>query len=71
MSLFCGAVLCIFSSFAIILLVECNLVVLLLLYSCMAAIVICLFLAMPRVGLQCVVVAYPGHTHFLSLSVLE
>ena len=27
--------------------------------------VLCLFLTVPWVGLQCVIVAFPGHTHLL------
>ena len=31
----------------------------------MAVIVLCLFLTVPWVGLQFVIVAFPGHTHLL------
>ena len=30
-----------------------------------AVIVLCLFLIVPYVGLQCVIVSFPGHTHLL------
>ena len=32
--------------------------------------ILCLFLTMPWVGLQCVIVAFPGHTHFLGSKVV-
>ena len=28
--------------------------------------VLCFFLVVPYVGLQCVIVAFPGHTHLMS-----
>ena len=70
LSLFCYAILCVHSSFAIILkrkreLVTCTL--LLLYYRCMVTInVLRLFLVMSWVGLQCVIVVYHVHTHILS-----
>ena len=30
----------------------------------LCASVLCLFLTVPRVGLQCVIVEFPGHIHF-------
>ena len=65
LSLFCYALLCIHSSFAIIL--KRKLVALLLLsYRCIVTInVLWLFLAVPWVGLQCVIVVFPDHTHLL------
>ena len=44
-----------------------NEVALLLLSSCghLAVSVLCLFLTVPWVGLQCVIVAFPGHSHLL------
>ena len=53
------------SSFAII--TKKKLVVLLLLfYRCIVTInVLWLFLRVPRVGLQCVIVVFPNHTDFL------
>ena len=53
-------------SFAIILKRKRKLVALLLLsYRCIGTInVLWLFLTMPWVGLQCVVLVFPDHTHF-------
>ena len=66
LSLFCFALLCVLSSFAIILKRKRKLVALLLLsYRCIVTInVLCLFLTVPWFGLQCVVVVIPQHTHF-------
>ena len=60
-------VLSVLSSFAIISLGEGELVVLLELSSpCYVAVsVLCLFLTVMWVGLQCVIVTFPGHTHLL------
>ena len=65
LSLFCYALLCGHSSFAIILKRNRKLVALLLLsYSCIVAVnVLRLFLTVPWVGLQCVIVVFPDHTH--------
>ena len=67
LSLFCYALLCIHSSFAIILKRKRKLVALLLLsYECLVTVyVLWLFLTVPRVGLQCVIVVFPDHTHLL------
>ena len=67
MSLFCYALLCVHSSFAIILKRKRKLVGLLLLsYRCIVTInVLWLFLTVPLVGLQCVIVVFPDHTHLL------
>ena len=64
-SLFCYALLCVHSSFTIILKRKNKLVALLLMsYSCIVTInVLVLFLAVPWVGLQCVIVVFPDHTH--------
>ena len=61
--LFCYALLCVHSSFAM----KRKLVTLLLLsYICIVAInVLWLFLTVPWVGLQCVIVVFPDHTHLL------
>ena len=66
-ALFWFAVLCVFSSFAVILLGKRGLVALLLWSSeChFSVVVLCLFLAVPWVGLWCVVVASPGCAHLL------
>ena len=58
------AVLCFLSRFAIILMGKRELVVLLCWSSwCLVTVIVLwLFLALPWVGLQCVVV-FPGHTH--------
>ena len=63
--LFCYALLCVRSSFAIILKRKCKFAALLLLsYRCNVTInVLWLFLTMPCVGLQCVIVVFPDHTH--------
>ena len=37
----------------------------------MAVSVLCIFLTVPGVPLQCVIVAFSGHTHLLSLSRLK
>ena len=64
--LLCYALLCVHSSFAIIL-KKRNLVALLFLsYSCIVSInVMWLFLMVPCVDLQCVIVVFPDHTHLL------
>ena len=67
MSLFCYALLCVHSSFEIILKRKRKLVALLLLsYRYIVAInVLWFFLTMPWVSLQCVIVVFPDHTHLL------
>ena len=67
LSLFCYASLCVHSSFAIILKRKRKLVALLLLsHICSVTInVLWLFLIVPWVGLQYVVVLFPDHTHLL------
>ena len=66
--LFCYALLCVHSSFAIILKRKRKLVSLLLLsYRCIVTInVMWLFVTVPWFGLQYVIVVFPDHTHFLS-----
>ena len=66
MSLFCYALFCVHSSFAIILKRKRKLVALLLLsYRCIATVNnMWLFLKVPWVGLQCVIVVFTDHTHF-------
>ena len=66
--LFCYALLCDGSSFAIILKRKRKQVALLLLsYRCTVTInVLRLFLTVLWVGLQCVIVVFPDHTHFLT-----
>ena len=58
--------LCVLSSFAVILMSKRELVALLDLSSLcfVTAIVVWLFLMVPCVGLQCVIVVIPDHTHF-------
>ena len=65
LSLFCYALLCVHSSFAIILKRKRKLVVLLLLsYRCIVTVdVVWLFLTQSWVDLQCVIVVFPDHTH--------
>ena len=67
LSLFCYALLCVNSCFAIILKRKRKLVALLLLsYRCIVTInVLRLFLAVPWVDLQFVIVVFPDHTHLL------
>ena len=67
LSLFCYALLCVHSSFAIILKRKRKLVALLLLSyrSIVAVDVLWLFLTVPLVGLQCVIVVFPDHTQIL------
>ena len=68
LSLFCNALLCVHSSFVIILKRKRKLVDLLLLsYRCRVTVnVLRLFLTVPWVGLQCVNMVFPDHTHLLS-----
>ena len=65
--LFCYALLCVHSSFAIILKRKRKLIALLLLsYICIGTInVLWLFLAVLWVGLQCEIVVFSDHTHLL------
>ena len=67
MSLFCNALLCVHSSCASILKRKRKLGALLLMsYRCIVTInVLWLFLMVPWVGLQCVIVVFPDHTHLL------
>ena len=67
MSLFCFALLCVHSSFAIILKRKRKLCALLLLsYRCITTLnVMWLFLKVSWAGLQCVIVVFPDHTHLL------
>ena len=64
LSLFSYALLCVISSFAIILKRKGELIALLLLsYRCLVAVnVLCLFLMVPYVCLQCVIVVFLFHT---------
>ena len=68
LSLFCHALLCVHSSFAIILKRKRKLVALLVLsYNGIVTIkVLWLFPTVPWVGLQCANVVFPDHTHLLS-----
>ena len=70
LSLFWYALFCVLSSFAIIFKRKRELVALLLLsYGCLVAVnVLWLFLTVPWVGLQCVIVVFPDHNHFLNTS---
>ena len=67
-SIFCCALLCVNSRFAIILMGKEELVALLSLSSWCLVIVVWLFLAVPRVCLQFVIVVFPDHTHLLVLT---
>ena len=64
-SMFCCILLYVHSSFATILMGKRELVALLSLSSWCLVIVVWLFLAMPWVCLQFVIVVFPDHTHFL------
>ena len=70
LSLFCYALLCVHSSFAIILKRKRKLVALLLLsYRCIVTInFVWPFLAVPWVGLRCVIVVFPDHSHCFMFS---
>ena len=67
LSLFCYELLCAHSSFAITLKRKRKSVALLLLsHRCIVTInVLWLFPTVPLVGLQCVIVVFPDHTHLL------
>ena len=64
-SMFCRALLCVHSSFAIILMGQRELVALLSLSSWCLVIVVLLLLVVPWVCLQFVIVVFPDHTHLL------
>ena len=66
-SIFCCALLYVHSSFAIILMGKRELDALLSLSSCCFVIAVWLFLVVPWVYLQFVIVVFPDHTHLLSL----
>ena len=68
LSLFCYALLCVHSSFAIILKRKRKLIALLLLsYRCIVTRNgLWLFLTVPWVGLQYMIVVFPDHTHLLT-----
>ena len=65
--MFCCTLLYVPSSFAIILMGKRELVALLSLSSWCLVIVVWLFLAVPWVCLQFVIVVFPDHTHLLFL----
>ena len=65
--MFCCTLLYVHSSFAIILTGKRELVALLCLSSWCLVIVVWLFLAVPRVCLQLVIVVFPDHTYYFSL----
>ena len=72
LSLFCDALHFVHSSFAIILKRKRKLVTVLLLYYCLTIYrcivtvnILLLFLMVPWVDLQCVIVVSPDHTHLL------
>ena len=66
-SMFSCTLLCVHSSFAIILMEKRELIALLCLSSWCLVIVVWLFLTMPPVCLQFVIVVFPDHTHLLYL----
>ena len=67
LSLFCYAIFCVHSTFAITLKRKKKQVALLLVScKCLVTVdVLWLFLAVHEKGLQCVIVVFPDHTHFL------
>ena len=65
--MFCCALLCVHSSFAIILMGKRELIALLCLSSWCLVIVVWLFLTIPPVCLRFVIVVFPDHTHLLFL----
>ena len=69
LSLFCYALLCVYFSFAVILKRKRKRVTLLLLYNrCIVTIhVLWLILTVLWVGIQCVIVVCPDHTHLCSV----
>ena len=71
-SLFCYALLCVHSSFAIMKRKGKLVALLLFSYRCIVTTnVLWLFLlTVPYVGMQCVIVAFPDHTHLRFLIVL-
>ena len=68
-SVFCCTLLCVHSSFAIILMEKRELVALICLSSWCLVIVVWLFLTMQQLCLQFVIVVFPDHTHLLFLSI--
>ena len=60
----CCALLCVHSSIAIILMGKRELIALLCLPSWCLVIIVWLFLTIPQIGLQFVIVVFPDHTHF-------
>ena len=69
-SMFCCALLCVHSSFAISMMGKRELVALLCLSSCCLVIGVWLFPTVPWVCLQFVIVVFPDHTHLLFIDVL-
>ena len=72
LSMFCYVLLCVHSSFAIILKRKRKLIALLVLsYRFSVINVLWLFLMVPWVGLQCVNVVFPDYTHLLCYDLLS
>ena len=63
--LFCCAILCVHSSFAFNLTMKREQLVALLFLRLVIVNVLWLFLTLQWVGLQCVIVVFPDHTHLL------
>ena len=68
--MFCCTLLYVISSFAIILMGKRELVALLDLSSWCLVIVVWLFLAVPMVCLQFVIVVFPDHTHYFFIKLI-
>ena len=69
--MFCRTLLYVPSSFAIILIGKKELIALLSLPSWCLVVVVWLFLAVPCVCLQFVIVVFPDHTHLLFLTYIS
>ena len=70
-SMFCCALLCVNSSFAIISMRKRELVALLYLSSLCLMFVVWLFLTLPQVCLHFVIVVFPDHTHLLIVTLFS
>ena len=66
--MFCCTLLCVHSSFAIILMEKKELIALLSLFSWCLMMVVWLFLVVQWVCLRFVIVVFPDHTHLLCLT---
>ena len=66
--MFYCTLLCVLPSFAIILMGKGELVALPCVSSwCLVTVIVLLLFTVPWVGLQCVIMVFPDHTHFYSI----